>query len=174
MFRLKRNDREDIKMDKNGKIFGKISIIDLLVVVIVIVGAIGFAMRFLSIESKNVTVKTNLEYVIEVEDVRSYTVDALNKKGTLINTHTGDSLGEIINVESEPYTEQEILSNGRTVVVKVPEKYKVRVTAKCEGKETDKAFFAGKGQEIAVGSSINVVTKYASTNGKVISVKKIG
>lgn len=161
-------------MDKNGKIFGKISIIDLLIVITVIVGAIGFSMRFLSIESKKVTENTKLEYVVEVEEVRSYTVDALNKKGTLVNAYTDDILGEIINVESEPYTEQEVLSNGRTVVVEVPEKYKVRVTVQVEGKESENSFLAGKEQEIAVGSSINVVTKYASTTGKIISVKKLG
>jgi len=161
-------------MDKNGKLFGKISIIDLLVVITIIVGAVGFSMRFLSLESKNITEKAKFEYVVEVEEVRNYTVDALNKKGIVTKPYTDEVLGEVVKVESEPYTEQEVLSNGRTVVVEIPEKYKVRITIECEGKESDEAFFAGREQEIAVGTTVGIATKYANTNGKIISVKKIG
>ena len=41
---LQRNKEGNI-VDKNGKLFGKISIIDLLVILAVIIGAFGFSVK---------------------------------------------------------------------------------------------------------------------------------
>lgn len=160
-------------MDKNGKLFGKISIIDLLVLLAIIVGIAGFSVRFFSNAAENVNEKTKFEYVIEINDVRSYTVDALNKKGIVTEKKSGGIIGEITNIESKPYTSQLSMSNGRIVTVDVPEKFTVDVTVVGEGNETNGGYYIGENVELSVGSTINMASRYANSTGKVKSIKII-
>ena len=160
-------------MDKNGKIFGKVSIIDLLVLLAVIVGVAGFSVRFFSTAADNVNEKTKFEYVVEVQDVRSFTVDALDKKGIVTEKKSGGVIGEIINVESEAYKMPHVLSNGRVIDVSIPEKYTVNVTVVGEGNETNGGYYIGENVELSVGSTITMASKYANSTGKVKSVKII-
>lgn len=158
-------------MDKNGKIFGKVSIIDLLVLLAVIVGAIGFSVRFFSTAAENVNEKTKFEYVVEIQDVRSFTVDALAKKGVVTEKKSGGIIGEITNVESKKYALPHVLSNGRVILVDIPEKYSVEVTVVGEGNETSGGYYIGENVELSVGSTITMASKYANSTGKVKSIK---
>ena len=160
-------------MDKNGKIFGKISIIDLLVVLAIIVGAVGFSIRFFSDAAENVTQKVKFEYVVQIENVRHFTVDALNKKGIVTDDKSGAIMGEITNVESEPYKVQLAMTNGKVVSAAEPEKYIVNVTVVSEGNETEGGYFVGEDVELAVGSTVEMCSKYANSSGKIKSIKII-
>ena len=158
-------------MDKNGKLFGKVSIIDILVLLAVIVGIAGFSVRFFSSAAENVNEKTKFEYVVEIQDVRSFTVDALAKKGLVTEKKSGDVIGEIVNVESKNYTLPHVISNGRVILVDIPEKYVVNVTVVGEGNETSGGYYIGENVELSVGSTITMASKYANSTGKVKSIK---
>ena len=145
-------------MDKNGKLFGKINIIDLAVILIVVLAIIGITIRFTSIAAENVNQKANFTYVVEIEDIRYYSVSALDKKG-LATDKQGNVIGEIIDVESEKFYKQLVNENGEPVKVFTPEKYVAKVTLKSEGKDTDSGYFVGENTELSVGSSITMYTK---------------
>lgn len=158
-------------MNKDGKIFGKINIIDLLAVLILIVALVGIGIRFTSSASKNVTDKTEFSYEVEIDDVRIYTVNALNKKG-IATDKQGNVIGEITNIEYDIKKEQKVLSNGETVMVNVPDKYTAQIILKASGKESEDAYFVGENTELSVGSTIHMYTKYANCSGKIKSVEK--
>lgn len=159
-------------MDKNGKIFGKINIIDLVTVLIVILAVVGITIRFTSIAAENVNEKAKFTYVIEIEDIRSYSVNALMKAGTATDKQ-GNVIGEIINVESDRMQNQLVNENGESVKVIKPERYVAKVTLESEGKDTDSGYFVGENTELSVGSSITMYTKYSNCSGKIIKVEKI-
>ncbi len=158
-------------MNKDGKIFGKINIIDLLAVLILLVALVGIGIRLTSTASKSVTDKTEFSYVVEIDDVRIYTVNALKKMGTATDKQ-GNIIGEIETVEWDSKKEQKVLSNGETVMVDVPDKYTVTVTMDASGKESADKYFVGENTELSVGSTIQMYTKYANCSGKVKSVEK--
>ncbi len=159
-------------MDKNGKIFGKINIIDLAAILIVVLAIVGITIRFTSIAAENVNKKTNFSYVVEIEDIRSYSVNALNKMGTATDKH-GNVIGEIINVESDKMKNQLVDENGKPVKVFKPGRFVAKVTLESEGKDTDSGYFVGENTELSVGSSITMYTKYANCSGKIVKVEKI-
>lgn len=158
-------------MDKNGKIFGKINIIDLLAILVVIVAVIGISIRFTSIASENVKRKTDFSYVVEIEDVRVYTVNALQKMG-IATDKQGNVIGEITGVQYSEMEKQTITENGKSKRVIVPEKYTARVTLEATGKEADSGYFVGENTELSAGSSITMYTKHANCSGKIIKVEK--
>ena len=115
-------------IDKNGKLFGKINIIDLLVILLIIGAGIGFGLRFVSTAADNVRSQTKLTYVVEVENIRSYAVDALQKKGIATDTKTKNIIGEIVDVSASAMKTQALKADGTTVFAEVPGKYSARVT----------------------------------------------
>ena len=84
-------------MDKNGKIGGKVSIIDILVVVLVVAVIVGIVARYGSSVTGAVKSNKQFEYVLKVESVRHYTVDALEKKGKVTDKKSEKDLGEIVD-----------------------------------------------------------------------------
>ncbi|MBQ7985731.1 MAG: DUF4330 domain-containing protein [Clostridia bacterium] len=158
-------------MDKNGKIFGKINIIDLAAILIVILAIVGITIRFTSIAAENVNQKTNFTYVVEIEDIRMYSVNALSKKG-LATDKQGNVIGEITNVEYDKMIKQLVNENGEQVKVTTPLRYVAKVTLNAEGKDTDSGYFVGENTELSVGSSITMYTKYSNCSGKIIKVQK--
>lgn len=158
-------------MDKNRKIFNKLNVIDIAAILIIILAAIGITIRFTSIAAKNVTKTTSFSYVVLVEDIREYGVNALNKKGKATDWQE-NVIGEITNVEVEEMDKQIINENGESVRVVTPERYRAKVTIEAEGKDTENGYFIGENTELAVGSGVSILTKYSSCSGKIIEVNK--
>ena len=71
-------------MYKNGKLFGKINIIDLIVLLLVLVFIIGMVIRVGGTKTGEITTKAGFEYVVKVENIRDFTVKALEEKGVII------------------------------------------------------------------------------------------
>ncbi len=160
-------------MDKNGKMGGKISIIDIFVLLIVIVAAFGISMRFLSAPAKNAKETVRVSFVVEVEGIRKYSVDALGKKGNVIDIKQKYLVGEITDFKSEPQKRESFDANGEIVYAEVPERYTARVTIESDCKQTENGYYVGDNTELAVGSDIQIATKYANSSGKIISITEL-
>lgn len=160
-------------IDKNGKIGGKVSIIDILAVIVILVAVIGIAFRFVSSPSKSARQRVKLSYVVEINGVREYTVNAINKKGTVIDAKQKCLIGEITEVSSKQQTMEQFDSKGNVVYAEVPNKYSVEVTILSDGKESDSGYFVGNDTVLSVGSDISIATKYVNSSGKVKKIEKI-
>lgn len=160
-------------MNKNGKIKGKFNIIDLLVIVLVIAMIGGIALRFGSRVTTAVKSDEEFEYVVRVEAVRQYTIDALNKKGVVTDKKSTMDLGEIVSVEYEPATMTSQTADGKLVNAALPEKYTALVTIRTTGKESDNSYITADSNELSVGRTTELFTKYVHTSGSIESVKKI-
>lgn len=159
-------------LDKNGKFFGKINIIDLLVIVAILVGALGFGARFATKVAENAKEKVHFSYVVQIDGVRIFTVDALLKKGIITDQKTGSVVGEIVDVQYKPFENSLLTASGERISMEVPENYSAIVKVKSEGKESDSGYFVGENIELSVGGSLSMTTKYVNTTGRVISIEK--
>lgn len=160
-------------LDKKGKLFGKINIIDLCAVIIVIAAIAGFGARFASSAAKNARETVKFLYTVEIDGVRKYTVDALDKKGIVTDLKGKSVIGEIKDVSVQPMKTQSFTADGRMVFAEVPEKYTILVEIEGEGKESDNSYFVGNDVELSVGTTLSMTTKYANSSGKVKSIEKL-
>ena len=160
-------------LDKDGKIGGKVNIIDIFTIIIILIAVLGISVRFFSSPSKSAKERVKLTYVVEIEGVRKYTADAMGKMGVVIEPKQKCKIGEITDVEYYPQKLEEFDANGNVVYAEVPNKYSLEVTISSEGKESENGYYVGNDTELAVGSKISLATKYANSSGKVISIKKI-
>ncbi len=160
-------------IDRKGKLFGKISIIDLAVILIVIAVIGGVAYRFGGSASIMAKSTTEFEYVVEVENVRGYTVDALQKMGRVGDAKNKVDIGEIIDVQVEEALFQSVTADGRVTESVLPERSNCIVTLRSTGSESDNSYFTADNTELSVGKDFTINSKYVTTIGKIREIKVI-
>ena len=156
-------------IDKNGKLFGKINIIDFLVVLLIVVAASGIGLRFFSQAAKEVKEPVRFSYTAEIENVRIYSINALKKSSDVLNQ--GNVVGKITDVQYDVYNTPEVDGNGNMVMTKNPGRYKAEIEVTVDGNVTDKGYFVGENTEISVGSTVLIETKYINAHAKVTDIK---
>lgn len=160
-------------MNKDGKIKGKVNIIDVLAIVLVIAVVVGIALRFKAPTTDTVKADTNFVYTVKVSGVKSYTVDALKKKGNITDYRSDKKRGEIIEVVAGPCSTEAERADGKIVMAEQPQRYNVTVTIKTKGKEVKNSYITEDSDELSVGRVVDIYTKYVHTSGKIMSVKKM-
>ena len=159
---------------KDGKLFGKISIIDILAVVAIVVLVFGVYLRFSGQEKVQISSGEPLQCVVKVENIRNYTVEALKKGGAVYDKDTKEYIGEIKEVKSEQGTTMLLVNDGTYREVPTENRYNAYVTIDFSGKVSDNGYYTNTNQQIAVGSSLNLNAKFAQCECKVFDVKRQG
>ena len=157
---------------RDGKLFGKISIVDIVAVLLIIAAAAGIYLKFGS-GSRIVTTQQRFEYVMLVEGVRLESVNALQKMGPIMDGRTHEGMGKIKEVTFEPSVnlKREMADDGRFVAAPQPDKYDVRLVVEVsDGKTNDTGYYTALNKQINVGSQLIVETKYAKTSAEIISI----
>ena len=161
-------------LDKNGKIGGKISIIDIAVILIILVVAAGICVRYGSKVTTAVQSSENFRYELKIEGVRQYTVDALSKMGAVTDKKSEKNLGEIVDVQVEGATRESVTADGQVTYAPVPDYYTCYVTVDAHGKESEDNYVLDDTTELSVGRIIDFYSKYVKTSGIIMSVEVIG
>ena len=160
-------------LDNNGKIGGKISIIDIAVILIILIVAAGIFARYGSKVTTAVQSQEEFRYVLKIEGVRQYTVDALNKKGAVTDKKSEKNLGEIVDVRVEGATRESVTADGRVTYAPVPGYYTCYVTIDAHGKESSDNYILDDTTELSVGRTVDLYSKYVKTSGTIMSVEVI-
>lgn len=159
-------------MFKDGKLFGKINIVDMAVILIVVLLIIGATIKFGKFNSKTEeSTSQNIEYKVEVKNIRGYTVDALQIGDLVYDSQTGISIGSITNIEKTNAKTYESLITGDVVLVENPYKYDVVITVETPGSVETDAYYANKTIELKVNSVKVIETKYTKTSGTISDIK---
>lgn len=158
-------------IDEKGKLFGKISIIDLSVAVILLLAIIGGILVYgfsnadktapLGINGGDTINKVTVKLV--VEDVRDITRDAFKEGDSVYAALEKKLIGEVAKVESKPHQALVTSVDGTMVYSDVPEKYKVTIYLKTWGIETGKGCLTENDLEICAGQEFIIKNIKAMT-----------
>lgn len=155
-------------MFKDGKLFGKISIVDIFVVILVAALAIGIYSRFAITGTSVETQSQPLEYTMKVSNVRIGTVNALKDyMGPIYDDTTKEYLGEITEVTYEKAKVDVTLANGQLKASESPDRYNVLLTVKVDGNVNEKGYYTANNLNIGAGSNFIFSSKAAITTGVV-------
>ena len=158
-------------MIKNGKLFGKFNLFDIIVLVLVIV-LIGFGtIKYKTLDKAvDASAAGSITYTMIVSNVRDYTVDAFLIGDTVFDSGTNVNIGKIKNVESKPAKLIKILENGSAKVLENEYRNDVILTIETVGSSTNEGYYANRSIELKVGSEKEIETRYAKTYGKIASI----
>lgn len=160
-------------INKEGKLFGKVSIIDIFVVIVIVIAAFGVYTRFFTVNEKVTVTQQQIEYRLKVTKVRQGTVDALSKLGPVYDSTTKEYMGELVAVETEDCYEEQKLADGTLSNSKIPDRMNVIITVRVNGSTSSTGYYTSDNKYLAAGSGFVIATKYAETTGEIISINEI-
>ncbi len=157
-------------INKQGKFFGKVSIIDICVILVVIIGILGSYITVSRLKSDKMDTNSNLALLsdnpmesatltLKLKGVRSMTRDALLKGDEMYTTDTESKyIGKVRDISSESFMQNMVLENGEIVKAEVPDRFTVTVLVDIKGKNTNTGFFTESGVQLLYGDSIEIKT----------------
>lgn len=157
--------------DDKGRIGGKLSVVDLFVIVLVIacVAAIGVKL------GKKDTIRggeKELVYNVQIENIREMSVDAIKSNfENITDASTKKEIGDIVGIDIKPARVLVQKSNGEVQFAEYDNRYDVVLTLKAKVSETDDAYYTESGRQIAVGETLSINNGYSQAYGQVVSMK---
>lgn len=161
-------------IDRNGRLFGKVSVIDLIVVAVVLVLAVALNMKnnHLSHTSTSVT-NDPITYQVLVSGARNYVADAV-REGDLMfdqDRSSGGTLGKILSIEVLPGAKMAELNDGTVEVIPAEDCVNLLLTVQGEGIVSDGRVLLNRIYDLGVNSARNFYTKYAQFTGTVTDIQ---
>lgn len=156
-------------LDDKGRIFGRISIIDLLVILVLISVAVwfGYSMFGRNLRRNVAERQQDTEIVVVVSAIRPSTAEAVAKGGKIFEFKTGACIGEIVGVKTEPTSVWLVQGDGRWVQVESKDRVDAFVTIQGTARIGEDVITMN-GVEIRVGGSLSLKTKFAVFQGYVM------
>lgn len=159
-------------INKDGKLFGKISIVDIAVILIIVLIGVGVYCRFAKQPEEIISMSEKIECTFLIENVRTYTVDALKKKGEMYDGTSKELIGNITDVRVEDGKMHVNMADGSFKTAAPENRYNVYVTVEFSGKISDKGYYTAANKYLAVGTSAGINTKYVDCGATVYSINK--
>lgn len=156
---------------------GKFNIIDVLVIVIILLLALG-AMWMLDPLGlfPNESVKdVMISYTVEIKDVDSDFLQLISEDQSVIDTTTGNSIGTVRDVSSAgSYVWKYSDESGEMIKVAIEGRVDITITVEADSTYESGVGYSAGGVRIAYGTPISVRTSSFFGSGYCTSVKEIG
>ena len=172
-------------LDKKGKLFGKVSIIDLFVLLVIVIGVVGvFSTKSMLDKEKvlsqsgNMLISTSakadkLEIAFEVKEVRSFTKDAIVVGDDVFVVSNDRFLGKVVRVASVPSKRTVVTTHGKVYEAEVPERYDVTIYVDANGKKKEEGYFTDSNVKLIIGGEMEVKTSTVQTTPRVRTIEVV-
>lgn len=151
-------------IDNKGKLFGKINIIDFIVVLIIAIAIILAGIKFNINPVKENVDELTFQYTLEVKGVRNFTVDAFQEGDEIFEGKSENSLGKIVDIKTKPAEKYITNANGEINITDIPEQYDLSLIIECNGVKGEKGLETITGENINLNKTINIFNKYCKTD----------
>lgn len=159
-------------MDRNGRLFGKISVIDVLVILVVAVMAVALRFKSSQVITGNRVPEIPITYQVTVLGVRTYVADAVQEKDLLYdqNYSSSGALGEIVEIRRTPGTRMADMIDGTVDTLDAPDCVNLVLTIRGSGLVNEGRYLLNRVYDLGVNSARNYSTKYALFTGTVTAI----
>ena len=159
-------------MDEKGRLFGKISIIDIVVILAVIVFAAGFLYNRTAQDIRQIIAADTPIYVtFVVESVRELSFNAVSDGDVFFRQHERVPLGNVVEVTRGQAYDIIVLTDGSAVYAPMDNRYNMYITLLGTGSITDAGFFLNGTQQMSVGGGMTIQSNRFLATVKVHDVR---
>jgi len=147
-------------IDKQGKLFGKVSVIDVIIVVAVLAMVAGFIYRQTS-DRLDMIINPDTPFYVTIHGagVRHFIADAVDVGDVVYRRHSRQAMGRVVDVSYETAMDILLRADGTAVLVPAEGRYDVFITLEAIGSITADGFFFVNGNDhIARGSEVELVS----------------
>lgn len=160
-------------IDKKGKLFGKVSIIDIAIVILVLAGLMLF-FRQMGIKKSNVTGQglMNLEITFYQPEVNDFTAEVVNIGDPAKESFRDVDFGEVVDIEIGDPVNYEYDENGEFVASGKEGYNSIKITTHAKGKY-DQNQIQLQGEDFYIGDAIMYKVGNAVFYGDITEVREI-
>ena len=146
-------------IDNQGRLFKKISIVDVLIIVAILAVVVGYVYRQTSERLEVIINPTTPFYVtIHGAGIRHFIVDAVDVGDVMYRRHSRQPLGRVVEIHVEPAMDILLRSDGTAALVPSEGRYDIFITLESIGSITNVGYFVGGNDHIARGSEVELVS----------------
>ena len=146
-------------IDKQGKIWGRVSIIDIVVIVGLVAIGLGLLYRQTADHLDHIVSQERPFYLtLHAARLRHFTADAVNVGDLMWREHETTPLGRVVDVRREPAMGFLNMRDGTALFTEMEHRYDVFITIAAVGSETTDGFFANSVTHMSPGRELQVVT----------------
>lgn len=162
-------------IDKNGKLFGKISIIDLGIIVLVLAFAAGVYVKF-GVLDQTTTATTNgtITFTVKISSVRVLYYEQLDIGDALYESDNDTKIGVITDISKEAAEISYVDKDGETKKAPAADRYDIYLTIEGDGSITGGRYLMNRTYEIGLGSSKPLSTKFVKFTGQIKEIMSDG
>jgi hypothetical protein len=157
-------------IDKKGRLFGLINVIDLLVIILVVAVVARFALN--PQKSSLTNEEKKIQVVLLVKDVRDATANVIKEGDVVRETKTNNLLGKVTKVEVKPAETLVNTADGRVLNVPNPVLKDVYVTIEGSATVGENSIVLG-GTEIRIGTALQMKTNLYAVVATVMEIKEL-
>ena len=143
-------------IDSQGKIKGRVSIIDILIVLAVLALAAGLVYRRATPRLQEILRPSDEFYIVfEVNRIRSIIAENSVEVGDLIfRQHERQPLGTIVAIERHPATDIMRRTDGTAIIAEMEDRYNLHITVEAIGSITNSGYIVNGNDHIATSAEI--------------------
>lgn len=157
-------------LDEKGRLFGRINVVDLAVVLVLLL-VLGFgAQKFLFVNPEYQPEVETVRMTFFVEDVRQPTVEAVAVGDEVREEETNTYLGRVVEVESGPFRDLVPTAQGEMREAEVPGHYSLTLVLEGDAQITDD-HIAMAGQQVRIGTTLKVRSQTYEVEGVVFDLE---
>lgn len=160
-------------IDEKGRLFGKINVVDLCVVLAVIVAIGVFFVKGNPDKVNTSNANSTVTYTVEIKAIREMSVNALKAnadKSITENTEEKKNLGVISDISVKTATGYIASKKGELVKSEYPDKYDVTLTIETTGLENEKGVYTESGKQLLIGEYISFIAEDVQTSGEITAI----
>lgn len=144
-------------IDKKGRLFGLINIVDLLIIILLLALVAVGVKRFGNKAAVGEATTKKGVITAEIKDVRDVTAKNVKVGDPIYDYDKGTLIGKILTAEVEPYKDKTEYQ-GKFFNSEVPGKYRVIMTIDADVKETQDFYQVGT-EQIRIGAEMRIKNK---------------
>lgn len=150
-------------IDEKGRIFGKVSVIDLIVITLALIAVLAiFERANQNAQYQEITSEDSFSYSILIEGIRERTVASFQPGDEIFGDPSGDLMGKIEEIEVREAKRTIPTLDGRFVEGPVQDRYDVLLHIKADGRISQGSYLVGRAEEVSLNSRKKFKTKYVT------------
>ncbi len=160
-------------INKNGKVFGKINLLDAIVVLILIIALLGVAYKFFVVDDSTFMPDYQQgEITLKLTGLDENKYDAI-KIGDMISVPKIQQLGEVTHIEVQHRIDNVSSADGKVYTIENPLFYELIVTLKTSKLyQKDNYYYLDKNYKIISGQALDVSNGVLPCKASIISINK--
>jgi len=155
-------------IDRQGRVAGKVSLIDIALVLIVLGLIIGYGYRNLSRTAVQIVASNTKFYVtFIVEPIRNFSIEAINKGDIFFKQYEQQPFGVVADLRQEPAREIIKHPDGHPSYVVMEQKFSLYLTLECTGNISDAGYFVNGNLQVSEGGDMQIQSNKVLCNARI-------